>query len=58
MPKKFVTNTKSQEAREKREAAKELEKAKKAKEEEDAQWQDDDKYVNRKLQRKVALGTF
>ncbi|KAL5971519.1 hypothetical protein TSMEX_000750 [Taenia solium] len=52
MPKKFGTNTKSQEAREKKEAAKELQKAKQAKAEEDAYWEDNDKHVNRKLQRK------
>lgn len=55
MPKKFGTNTKSQEAREKKEAAKELQKAKQAKAEEDAFWEDNDKHVNRKLQRKVLI---
>ncbi|CDS41516.1 coiled coil domain containing protein 124 [Echinococcus multilocularis] len=52
MPKKFGTNTKSQEARERKEAAKELQKAKEAKAEEDAYWEENDKHVNRKLQRK------
>ncbi|KAM7538045.1 hypothetical protein Aperf_G00000077048 [Anoplocephala perfoliata] len=52
MPKKFGTNTKSQEARERKEAAKELQKSKKAQEEEDKKWTDDDVLVNRKLQRK------
>ncbi len=58
MPKKFGTNTKSQEVREKREAVKEAQKAQKAKAAEDAYWEDNDKHVNKKLQRKVGLHTF
>ncbi|VDD74041.1 unnamed protein product [Mesocestoides corti] len=52
MPKKFGTNSKSQEARERRETTKELQKAKHAEAEEAAFWEDNDKHVNRKLQRK------
>ncbi|VDN96878.1 unnamed protein product [Rodentolepis nana] len=52
MPKKFGTNTKSQEVRERREAQKEQLKSRKAKEEEDAKWVEDDEHVVRKLQRK------
>lgn len=53
MPKKFGTNTKSQEARERKETAKELQKSKKAQAEEDEKWADNDVLINRKLQRKV-----
>ena len=53
MPKKFGTNTKAEEVRERREAKKELEKAKQAKEEADMYWADDDKHIARKQQRKV-----
>ena len=53
MPKKFGTNTKAQEVRERREAQKELQKAKQTKEEADAYWADNDKHLTRKQQRKV-----
>ncbi|VDL22237.1 unnamed protein product [Hymenolepis diminuta] len=52
MPKKFGTNTKSQEARERKEAQKEQLKSKVAKEEEDSKWVENDEHVVRKLQRK------
>lgn len=53
MPKKFGTNTKAAEARERKEAAKIAERVKKEKAAEDALWKDDDKHVVRKQQRKV-----
>ncbi|KAM3176603.1 hypothetical protein ACTXT7_006224 [Hymenolepis weldensis] len=52
MPKKFGTNTKSQEARERKEALKEQLKSKTAKEKEDSKWVENDEHVIRKLQRK------
>ncbi|XP_054720806.1 coiled-coil domain-containing protein 124-like [Uloborus diversus] len=52
MPKKFGTNSKSAEARERREAVKVAEKERKEREAEDALWKDDDKHVLRKQQRK------
>uniref|UniRef100_A0A1W7RAT8 Coiled-coil domain-containing protein 124 n=1 Tax=Hadrurus spadix TaxID=141984 RepID=A0A1W7RAT8_9SCOR len=52
MPKKFGTNTKSAEARARREEVKQAEKEKKQREAEDALWRDDDKHVLRKLNRK------
>ncbi|KAL7064111.1 hypothetical protein AAHC03_04544 [Spirometra sp. Aus1] len=52
MPKKFGTNTKSQEARDKREAAKQAEKSRREAQEEEEYWKDEDKHVNRKLLRK------
>uniref|UniRef100_A0A6M2E9N0 Coiled-coil domain-containing protein n=1 Tax=Amblyomma tuberculatum TaxID=48802 RepID=A0A6M2E9N0_9ACAR len=52
MPKKFGTNTKSAEARAKKEAVKTADKARKEKEVEDALWNDDDKHIARKQQRK------
>lgn len=55
MPKKFGTNTKSQEARERKEAQKEQLKSKVAKEKEDSEWVENDEHVVRKLQRKVML---
>lgn len=53
MPKKFGSNTKAAEARERKEAAKFAEKERKEREAEDALWKDDDKHVARKQQRKV-----
>lgn len=52
MPKKFGTNTKSAEARAKKEAVKTAEKEKKERAEEEALWADDDKHIARKQQRK------
>lgn len=52
MPKKFGTNTKSAEARAKKEAVKVAEKEKKERAEEEAIWADDDKHIARKQQRK------
>lgn len=52
MPKKFGTNTKSAEARAKKEAVKTAEKEKKERAEEEAIWADDDKHIARKQQRK------
>ncbi|KAH8038667.1 hypothetical protein HPB51_002811 [Rhipicephalus microplus] len=52
MPKKFGTNTKSAEARAKKEAVKIAEKEKKEKAAEEALWADDDKHIARKQQRK------
>lgn len=54
MPKKFKgENSKAAEARARKEAAKQADLEKKQKEAEDALWADDDKHVQRKLQRKV-----
>ncbi|KAH6919629.1 hypothetical protein HPB50_029383 [Hyalomma asiaticum] len=55
MPKKFGTNTKSAEARAKKEAVKIADKEKKEREAEEALWADNDKHVARKQQRKVKL---
>ena len=56
MPKKFKgTNTKAEEARARKEAIKGAEKERKQKEEEDKYWEDNDKHVLRKQQRKVGL---
>lgn len=52
MPKKFGTNTKSAEARARREEAKQAEKEKKQREAEDALWKEDDKHILRKQHRK------
>ncbi|XP_035221999.1 coiled-coil domain-containing protein 124-like [Stegodyphus dumicola] len=52
MPKKFGSNTKSVEARERREAVKAAERERKEREAEEALWKDDDKHVLRKQQRK------
>lgn len=52
MGKKITTNPKSLEARERKEAKKRAENDKREKEKEDALWKDDDKLVNRKLNRK------
>lgn len=52
MPKKFGSNTKAAEARERKEAVKIAERERKEKEAEDALWRDDDKHVLRKQQRK------
>ncbi|KAH9370057.1 hypothetical protein HPB48_001934 [Haemaphysalis longicornis] len=52
MPKKFGTNTKSAEARAKKEAVKTAEKEKKERAEQEALWADDDKHIARKQQRK------
>ena len=54
MPKKFKgTNTKSEEARARKEAVRVAEKERKQKEEEDKFWEDNDKHVVRKQHRKV-----
>jgi len=54
MPKKFKgVNTKAEETRARREAVKVAEREKKQKEEEDKLWEDNDKHVLRKQQRKV-----
>ena len=56
MPKKFKgVNTKAEETRARREAVKVAEREKKQKEEEDKLWEDNDKHVLRKQQRKVSL---
>ena len=56
MPKKFKgVNTKAEETRARREAVKVAEREKKQKEEEDKLWEDNDKHVLRKQQRKVCL---
>jgi len=52
MPKKFGSNSKASEARERKEAVKIAEKERKEREAEDALWRDDDKHVVRKQQRK------
>lgn len=53
MPKKFGNNTKAAEAKERRDAVKNAEKEKKDREAEAVLWQDDDKHIARKQQRKV-----
>lgn len=54
MPKKFKgTNSKAEEARARKDAARLAEKERKQKEEEDRYWEDNDKHVMRKQQRKV-----
>lgn len=54
MPKKFKgTNSKAEEARARKEAVKVEERERKQKEEEDKLWEDNDKHVQRKQQRKV-----
>lgn len=55
MPKKFGSNTKAAEARERKDAAKNAEKDRKEREAEDALWKDEDKHVIRKQQRKVTI---
>lgn len=55
MPKKFGSNTKAAEARERKDAAKFAEKERKEREAEDALWRDDDKHLLRKQQRKVVI---
>lgn len=52
MPKKISTNPKALEARARKEEKKRSEQESVAKAKEDALWADDDKHVNRKLQRK------
>jgi len=53
MPKKFVgENSKSAQARARKDAVKQAETERKQREEEDALWADDDKHVQRKQQRK------
>ncbi|UYV80887.1 CCDC124 [Cordylochernes scorpioides] len=52
MPKKFGTNSKSQAAWDRKEAAKVAELQRKEKEEEEANWKDDNKHVMKKQQRK------
>lgn len=59
MPKKFSgENTKAVAARARKNAAKEEEQLRKQKEKEDEYWRDDDKLINKKLQRKVCLTIF
>lgn len=53
MPKKFGTNTKSAEARAKKEELKQADKHQKERAAQDALWIDDDKHIARKQQRKV-----
>ena len=54
MPKKFKgVNTKAEETRARREAVKVAERERKQKEEEDKFWEDNDKHVLRKQNRKV-----
>lgn len=54
MPKKFKgENSKAVEARARKDAQKQAEKDQKEREKEDALWQDDDKHIARKQQRKV-----
>ena len=54
MPKKWKgDNPKAVEARERRESKKQAELDRKQRAEEDAYWQDDDKHIQRKEQRKV-----
>ena len=54
MPKKFKgINSKAEETKARREAVKVAEKERKQKEEEDKLWEDNDKHVLRKQQRKV-----
>lgn len=56
MPKKWKgENPKAVEARERKESKKQAELDQKKRAEEDAYWQDDDKHVHRKEQRKVQL---
>lgn len=56
MPKKFKgVNTKAEETRARREAVKVAEREKKQKEEEDKLWEDNDKHVLKKQQRKVCV---
>lgn len=52
MPKKFGTNTKSADARAKKEAAKQADKEQKQRAAEEAIWEDNDKHIARKQQRK------
>ncbi len=58
MPKKFGGNTKAEEARARKEETQQRAKAKAAKDAEDELWKDDDKQVNKKLQRKVRFFIF
>ena len=54
MPKKFKgTNSKAEEARARKDAVRLAEKERKQKEEEDKYWEDNDKHVMKKQQRKV-----
>ena len=56
MPKKFKgTNSKAEEARARKEAVRVAEKDRKQREEEDRYWEDNDKHVLRKQQRKVCV---
>ena len=58
MPKKFKeANSKSAAARERKAASKQVAEEKKKQDEEDESWRDDDKYVSRKQERKVLVGT-
>lgn len=54
MPKKFPVNSKQTEARARKEAVRQNEKLKKDQELEDAAWKDDDKNLQKKLERKEA----
>ena len=59
MPKKFKgENSKAAEAKARKDAARLEEKERKEKALEDEYWKDDDKHVNRKMQRKVCRGSF
>ena len=54
MPKKFKgTNSKAEEARARKDAVRLAEKERKQREEEDKYWEDNDKHVMKKQQRKV-----
>jgi len=56
MPKKWKgENPKAVEARERRESKKQAELDRKQQEKEDAYWQDDDKHLQKKEQRKVQI---
>lgn len=56
MPKKFNgENSKAAAARARKEATKHEQDERRKKEEEDEYWRDDDKHINRKLQRKVSI---
>ena len=58
MPKKFKgTNSKAEEARARKEAVRVAEKDRKQREEEDRYWEDNDKHVLRKQQRKVCVSS-
>ena len=55
MPKKFDTNTKSAEARARKETVKQTNEREKQQRLEDEYWKDDDKQVQKKQQRKVCI---